>query len=88
MNLAKVIGTVVATKKYDSLEKSKLLLVQPVTFDKKPKGDPIVAFDSTQAGAGEYVIWISGSEASFPFERDDTPSDCTILGIVDTIDLD
>jgi ethanolamine utilization protein EutN len=84
MQLARVIGTVVATVKNDSLEGRKLLVVQTLNKDLEPIGKPMVAIDSVGAGVGELVFWCRGKEASFPFKREDTPTDCTIVGIVDS----
>ena len=84
MQLARVIGTVVATVKNDSLEGRKLLIVQTVDRNLEASGKPMVAIDSVGAGVGELVFWCRGKEASFPFKREDTPTDCTIVGIVDS----
>ncbi len=84
MQLARVIGTVVATMKNDSLEGRKLLVVQTLDAHLRPQGKPIVALDSVGAGVNDLVIWCRGKEASFPFRRDDTPTDCTVVGIVDS----
>ncbi len=84
MQLARVIGTVVATIKNESLQGRKLLVVQSLNKDLKPQGKPMVAVDSVGAGVGELVFWCRGKEASFPFKRDDTPTDCTIVAIVDS----
>jgi ethanolamine utilization protein EutN len=84
MQLARVIGTVVATVKNDSLAGRKLLVVQTVDRNLEPIGKPLVAIDSVGAGRGELVFWCRGKEASFPFKREDTPTDCTIVGIVDS----
>jgi ethanolamine utilization protein EutN len=84
MQLARVIGTVVATVKNDSLEGRKLLVIQSLDADLKPQGKPMVALDAIGAGVGELVFWCRGKEASFPFKREDTPTDCTIIGIVDS----
>lgn len=84
MQLARVIGTVVSSVKNQSLEGRKLLIVQTLTADLEPKGKPMVALDSVGAGVGELVFWCRGKEASFPFKRDETPTDCTIVGIVDS----
>lgn len=84
MQLARVIGTVIATIKNESLAGRKLLVVQTLNKDLKPNGKPMVAVDSVGAGVGELVFWCRGKEASFPFKRDDTPTDCTIVGIVDS----
>jgi ethanolamine utilization protein EutN len=84
MQLARVIGTVVATVKNESLQGRTLLLVQSLNKDLAPQGKPLVAVDSVGAGIGELVFWCRGKEASFPFKREDTPTDCTIVGIVDS----
>ena len=84
MQLARVIGTVVATVKNDSLEGRKLLIVQSLDARLRPQGSPLVALDAIGAGEGELVIWCRGKEASFPFRREDTPTDCTIIAIVDS----
>jgi microcompartment protein CcmK/EutM len=84
MQLARVIGTVVATQKNDSLEGRKLLVVQSLNAGLKPQGAPLVALDAVGAGTGDLVFWCRGKEASFPFRREDTPTDCTIIAIVDS----
>jgi len=84
MQLARVIGTVVSTIKNDSLQNRKLLIVQSLNKDLAPQGKPMVAVDAAGAGIGELVFWCRGKEASFPFKREDTPTDCTIVAIVDS----
>jgi ethanolamine utilization protein EutN len=84
MMLARVIGNVVCTIKDPGLEGRKLLLIQPLTRDGKPKGRPLVGIDSIGAGFGETVYWCRGKEASLAFTGE-VPSDCSIVGIVDTI---
>jgi ethanolamine utilization protein EutN len=84
MQLARVIGTVVATIKNDSLEGRKLLVIQSLSARLEPQGKPMVALDAIGAGVGELVFWCRGKEASFPFKREDTPTDCTIVAIVDS----
>jgi ethanolamine utilization protein EutN len=84
MQLARVIGTVVATVKNESLAGRTLLVIQTLNKDLKPHGKPMVAVDSVGAGIGELVFWCRGKEASFPFKREDTPTDCTIVAIVDS----
>ena len=75
MQIAKVIGTVVSTVKNESLNGRKLLIVQTVDADLKPKGAPMVALDAVGAGVGELVFWCRGKEASFPFKREETPTE-------------
>src|SRR5213592_1754992 len=84
MQLARVIGTVVATVKNDSLEGRKLLIIQSLNKNLDAQGKPMVAVDAVGPGVGELVFWCRGKEASFPFKREDTPTDCTIVGIVDS----
>ena len=84
MQLARVIGNVVSTVKNETLHGRKFLIVQTLDADLKAKGSPMVALDAVGAGVGELVFWCRGKEASFPFKRDETPTDCTIVGIVDS----
>ena len=83
MQIAKVIGDVVATRKDDNLVGIKLLVVQPLTPDRQPAGRPLVAADSVGAGVGEEVFFVRGKEASFPFYPVEAPVDAGIVGIVD-----
>jgi microcompartment protein CcmK/EutM len=83
VHLARVIGTVVATRKDPNLTGTKLLLIQPLRPDRTPAGKPLVALDSVGAGASEDVFYVRGREASFPFLPAEVPSDATIIGIVD-----
>ncbi|HEY7544066.1 MAG TPA: EutN/CcmL family microcompartment protein [Blastocatellia bacterium] len=85
MQLARVIGTVVATVKNDLLKGRKLLVIQPLDASLNVAGKPMVAIDSVGAGAGEVVFWCRGREASFPFVPLEVPTDCTIVGIVDSV---
>jgi ethanolamine utilization protein EutN len=85
MHLARVIGTVVATAKNEALEGRKLLVIQPINTRNQDTGKTMIAIDAIGAGAGETVFWCRGKEASFPFDPKEVPTDCTIVGIVDTI---
>lgn len=87
MILGRVIGKVVATMKNASLEGQRLLIVQPVDRHGRDKGKAIVALDSVGAGAGEAVYWCRGKEASFPFLPIEVPTEATIVGIVDTLNI-
>jgi ethanolamine utilization protein EutN len=84
MQIARVIGTVVSSVKNPALHGRKFLLVQTLDASLNPKGLPMIALDSVGAGEGELVFWCRGKEASFPFKRDETPTDCTIVGIIDS----
>ena len=83
MQLARVIGVVVATRKDESLVGIKLLVVQPLTPERKPAGRPLVAGDAVGAGVGEEVFFVRGKEASFPFYPVEPAIDAGIVGIVD-----
>ena len=87
MHLARVIGTVVVTRKDENLLGNTLLLVQPLAADGQPAGRPLVAVDSVGAGVGENVFFVRGKEASFPFYPSEPPVDAGIVGIVDHWDL-
>ena len=84
MQIARVIGTVISTIKNETLDGRKFLIVQTVDANLKDKGAPMIALDAAGAGVGELVFWCRGKEASFPFKRDETPTDCTIVGIIDS----
>lgn len=84
MQIARVIGNVVSTIKNEALDARKLMIVQTLDANLKPVGKPLIALDAVGAGVGELVFWCRGKEASFPFKRDDTPTDCTIIGIIDS----
>jgi ethanolamine utilization protein EutN len=87
MLLGRVTGNVVATMKNPSLEGRTFLIVQPLDRHGHDKGRPIVALDSVGAGAGEMVYWCRGREASFPFLPREVPTEATIVGIVDTLNI-
>lgn len=83
MQLARVIGDVVATRQDPGLAGTPLLLLQPISADGKNVGRPLVAVDSVGAGVGETVFFVRGKEASFPFHPTEMPADAGIVGIVD-----
>ena len=83
MQMARVIGDVVATRKDDTLQGIKLLLIQPIGADGLSAGRTLVAVDSVGAGGGETVFFVRGKEASFPFHPTEVPADAGIVGIVD-----
>jgi ethanolamine utilization protein EutN len=88
MQICKVVGTVVATQKNRKLEGAKLLLVQPLTLEGKPRGVALLAIDSVGAGVGETVlVVIEGKAAGDALRRKAAAVDAAIIGIVDSIDL-
>jgi microcompartment protein CcmK/EutM len=88
VQLARVIGEVVATVKDANLTGSKLLLLQPLTASGEPFGRTLVALDSVGAGVGEEVFFVRGREAAFPFYPAEPPTDACVTGIVDHVDAD
>jgi ethanolamine utilization protein EutN len=84
--LAQVIGTVVASTKYEGLEGAKLLLVTAVDAKGKAIGSPLVACDQAQAGPGDRVYCVSAREASHAMPEPFVPVDAAIVGIVDRVD--
>ena len=88
MQLARVIGDVIATRKDENLAGIKLLVVQPLTPERQPAGRPLLAADGVGAGVGEEVFFVRGKEASFPFYPTEVPTDAGIVGIVDHWDLE
>ena len=88
MQLARVIGDIVATRKDEQLSGIKLLIVQPLSPDHQPVGRPLVAVDAVGAGVGEEVFFVRGKEASFPFHPAEPPVDAGIVGIVDHWDVE
>ena len=87
MLLGRIIGNVVCTMKDPVLNGHKLLIVQPLDRRGRDKGRPIIALDAVGAGAGETIYWCRGREASFPFLPAETPTEATIVGIVDSINM-
>jgi len=87
MLLGRIIGNVVCTMKDPALIGQKLLIVQPLDRQGRDKGRPVVALDAVGAGAGETIYWCRGKEASFPFLPADLPTEATIVGIVDSLNI-
>lgn len=88
MDLAKVIGTVVATRKDASLEGTRLLLIQPLDEKRNPISEPTVAVDTLHdAGIGEIVYIVTGGDAVSVIPGKRMPVDVAIVGLVDSISL-
>jgi microcompartment protein CcmK/EutM len=88
MNLAKVTGTVVSTRKEQSIEGLKFLIVQQVNLDGVQAGGFVVAADAVGAGVGEYVLYASGSSARQTLATDKRPCDAVIMAIVDNWEVE
>jgi len=89
MILARIVGTVVATRKEPRLVSNKLLLARPVDprDSSRLEGAYLVAVDTVDAGIGETVLIVSGSSARMASGMKDCPVDAVVVGIIDTIDL-
>ena len=88
MYLGKVIGTVVASQKYEGLAGKKLLVVAPVNHRLEPAGEPHVAVDTVRAGPGDLVYLVGSREAALALDPWFVPVDAAIVGIVDQVDAD
>ncbi len=86
MLLARVIGTVVATRKEAELEGLKFLLLQGTESDGAPKGGFVVAVDAVGAGVGDLVMFATGSSARQTVVTKDRPVDATVMAIVDLVE--
>ena len=87
MQLARVIGEVVASVKDPKLTGVALLVLQPISTSGEPSGRTLVALDSVGAGVGEQVFFVRGREAAHPFLPAEPPTDAAIVGIVDHWDF-
>jgi ethanolamine utilization protein EutN len=83
MELAKVIGNVVATVKHEALKGVRLLVIQPQDAGGNNVGEPMIAADASQAGPNDIVAWIGGREAALALPKTYTPVDCAVVAIID-----
>jgi ethanolamine utilization protein EutN len=89
MQIARVVGTVVATQKHRKFEGAKLLLVQPLNLDDSPRGTALLAVDGVGAGVHEKVlIVLEGRAAGEALGRKAAPVDAAVIGIIDQVDVD
>ncbi|MGQ9561253.1 MAG: EutN/CcmL family microcompartment protein [Candidatus Oleimicrobiaceae bacterium] len=88
MEIARVVGTVVSTCKDEKLDGSKLLIVNLLTPEVKPTSTYLVAVDTVGAGEGEVVLIVRGSSARMAKNMTTTPTDTSIIGIVDTLEVE
>jgi microcompartment protein CcmK/EutM len=88
MQLAEVIGTVVATRKEATLTGLKLLVLKVVDIERKPLGQYVVAADAVGAGTGEIVLYAAGSSARLTEGTRDRPVDAVVMAIVDALEVD
>jgi ethanolamine utilization protein EutN len=88
MQIAKVVGTVVATQKHATFEGAKLLLVQPLNLDDTPRGAPLLAVDGVGAGVDEKVLVVmEGRAAGEALGRKAAPVDAAVVGIIDAVTI-
>jgi ethanolamine utilization protein EutN len=89
MQIARVIGTVVATQKHRKFEGAKLLLVQPLNVDDTPRGSAVLAIDGVGAGVDEKVLVVmEGRAAGEALGRTAAPVDAAVIGIIDSVTID
>jgi ethanolamine utilization protein EutN len=89
MQIARVVGTVVATQKHRKFEGAKLMLVQPLTIEGTPRGGTLLAVDGVGAGVDEKVlIVLEGRAAGEALGRKAAPVDAAIVGIIDRVDVE
>ena len=88
MQFAEVIGTVVATRKEETLSGVKFLILKAVDVDRKPLGNYVVAADAVGAGRGEIVLYASGSSSRLTEITHERPVDAVVMAIVDAIEGD
>ena len=87
MILARIVGTVVATRKDEKLVSNKLLIARPMDPAGKPDGGYLVAVDTVDAGIGETVLIVSGGSARMASGLKDCPVDASVVGIIDTVQV-
>ena len=88
MQVARVVGDVVATMKDANLNGHKLLVLQPISPSREDQGRCLIAIDACGAGVGEEVFFVRGKEASFPFLPAEPPVDACVVGIIDAMTVD
>lgn len=87
MYLGRVIGTVVATVKYEGLTGYRILIVEQIDDTGAAVGPPHAAVDATQAGVGDTVFLVGSREAALALDPTFVPVDAAIVGIVDQVDV-
>lgn len=88
MLLAKVVGTLVSTRKEQSLENLKFLVLKQIDTDQKETGAYVIAADAVGAGVGEVVLYATGSSARQTVVTDRRPCDAVVMAIVDLWEID
>lgn len=87
MFLGKIEGKVWATVKDERLKAVRLFLIQPINEYQQPTGRTLVAVDTVGASDGDLVFWVNSTEASFVMKDRFIPSEVSIVGLVDRMDV-
>jgi len=87
MRIGVIIGTVVATRKCESMVGNKLLLTQPVNIKREAIGEPFVAVDAVGAGVGDFILYATGTASRNSVQKPKSSIDASIIGIVDNVDI-
>jgi ethanolamine utilization protein EutN len=88
MFLGRIDGKVWATVKEERLRGIQLSIMQPLDEDENPQGKPMIVVDTIGATDGDLVYWVNSTEASFVLEDSLIPSEASVVGLVDRLDLD
>ncbi len=88
MIMGKVVGNIWATRKDESLNGLKFLVIKPVEYEKEGKSKTFIAADAIGAGVGETVLVTKGSSARWVFGNNSIPVDATIIGIIDIVEVE
>jgi ethanolamine utilization protein EutN len=88
VTLGRVVGNVVSTQKNEKLEGTKLLLVQPLDLESRPRGAPVLAIDGVDAGVGDLILLIQdGRSAQLVLGKGTAAVDAAVIGVVDAVEL-
>jgi ethanolamine utilization protein EutN len=88
MMIARVVGQLVASQKYDKLQGQRLLLVQPLGLDEQPRGGPVLAIDGVDAGVGDRVLLVQDGKAAMAvLDRGLAAVDAAVVGVIDLVDV-
>jgi ethanolamine utilization protein EutN len=87
MQVGRVVGTLVATRKDEKLVGTKLLVVRTMDPSFKEEQGYVVAVDTVNAGIGDRVMLVAGSSARLAQGMKEAPIDSAIIGIVDTVEM-
>jgi ethanolamine utilization protein EutN len=88
MEIGRLFGTVVATRKVPGLDGIKLQLMQPLDSELQPHGEPVVVANALSAGPGELVAWVGGREAALALPEPFVPVDAAVVEVLDAVDSD